>query len=120
MITIHLNNLSFYAYHGVHEEERIIGGAFEMHISVTYNETDAVILRLHQTINYVTLYEIVKKRMSEPTLLLETVIMEIANSFMAQFSMIESVQISITKIHPPIVNFQGSVGVSFLKHRNSK
>ena len=57
--------------------------------------------------------------MAIPTPLLETVVTDLAQKILAQFSLAEEVLISIRKMHPPVSNMQGSVGVSFeLKRKN--
>jgi dihydroneopterin aldolase len=34
LLTIHLNNLLFHAYHGLYEEEQILGNNFEVNITI--------------------------------------------------------------------------------------
>jgi dihydroneopterin aldolase len=51
------------------------------------------------------------------TPLLETVVTEIAQSILAQFSLANKVTVSIDKVRPPIVQFEGRVGVSFTLER---
>jgi dihydroneopterin aldolase len=119
MVTINLTNLLFHAYHGVHDEEKVLGGSFEVNIFIKYQPLSLPINRLEDTINYVTVYELLKARMHQPTELLETVATEVAAQILAQFSIAHEVNISITKLHPPITSIQGSVGVSFNLKRNS-
>jgi dihydroneopterin aldolase len=57
--------------------------------------------------------------MQQPTELLETVATEFAAQILAQFSIAQEVEISITKLHPPIASMQGSVGVSFNLKRSA-
>ena len=74
---------------------------------------------LTDTVDYIAVYELVKKRMAIPTPLLETVVTDIAQKILAQFSLAEEVFISIRKMYPPVSKIQGSVGVSFeLKRKN--
>ncbi|WP_165958017.1 dihydroneopterin aldolase [Segetibacter sp. 3557_3] len=118
MITVHLKKLAFYSYHGVHEEEGIAGGNFEVNALVRYKPRQGIIRQLEETINYVSLYEIIKDRMNRPSPLLETIAMEIADVFLEQFSLIREVEISITKLQPPIASFVGTVGITYQKKRN--
>jgi 7,8-dihydroneopterin aldolase/epimerase/oxygenase len=118
MVTIHLNKLLFHSYHGVHEEEKLIGGEFEVNVSIQYHETSLPIKHLNETINYATVFEMVKARMQQPTELLETIATELATEILDTFSIAEEINISITKLHPPIVAIQGSVGVSFSLKRD--
>ncbi len=115
MITIHLHNVIFYSYHGILEEEKISGNEFEFSADIEFREEDQVINSIHQTINYVDVYEIIKHRMSIPTALLETVIMDIGNTIKSNYDNIRSISIHLKKLHPPITGFQGAVGVSWHK-----
>ena len=63
--------------------------------------------------------ELVKKVMNEPDALLESIVINICNQILAQFSIVDEVHISIKKLHPPIASFQGSVGVSYTLKRET-
>jgi len=112
MFTIHLNNLKFFAFHGLYEEERVLGGEFEVSAAVHFLQNDMV-NSLEQTVDYVKIYELIKEQMAVPTALLETVAQNLAHHIYAMDNRVASVSISITKLHPPITAFQGSVGVSY-------
>lgn len=114
MFTIQLSNLKFFAFHGVHEEERILGGEFEVNAELSFKEPNTV-TSFDQTIDYVKIYALIKRRMSVPTALLETVAQDLAENIYAIDNRIASVSINIKKTNPPIANFQGLVGVSFKK-----
>lgn len=114
MFTIHLHNLRFFSFHGIHEEEQMLGNDFEVSADVTFNTT-AVITHLQQTINYVKIYEVIKQRMNTPTALLETVAQDLAALIYQADNRVNSINIHIKKIYPPIANFTGSVGVSYKK-----
>ncbi|HMZ47044.1 MAG TPA: dihydroneopterin aldolase [Chitinophagaceae bacterium] len=113
MLSIHLNNLLFYSYHGLFHEEKTIGNEFELNITVHQLEVKENITSLDDTINYVKIYELVAIRMKQPTLLLETLCQDICRIILYNFSLANSVQINIKKKHPPISQLQGSVAVSF-------
>lgn len=115
MITIHLNNLKFYSFHGVHEEERVLGNEYEVNVEVQFHEEDGIISSLSQTINYTEVFDIIKKRMHIPSSLLETVVMDIGNSIHEKFDFVRHIKILLKKIHPPIEGMQGSVGVTWHK-----
>jgi 7,8-dihydroneopterin aldolase/epimerase/oxygenase len=114
MVTIHLNNLKFFAYHGVHEEEAIVGGEFEVNIDVSFTQVDTI-KNLDDTINYVALYSLVKKRFSTPEKLLETLAQNIAEDIYEADNNIQKINISIQKLNAPILNFTGSVGITYSK-----
>jgi dihydroneopterin aldolase len=113
MMVIHLHAIRFRGFHGVHEEERILGGEFEVDLSVSFKPGESIISELDQTIDYTRLYDLVKKRMATPTPLLETIATEIASVIQSEYSEIIKISISIKKLYPPVNNFEGSVGVSF-------
>lgn len=113
LLTIELKQLRFFAYHGVYAEERKTGNEFEVNLSVSYEPGNAVIDDLRETVNYVTLYELLKTEMQNPRDLLETFLMEVATHIHTSFSQIKSIEITITKLHPPIVQFTGTVGVKY-------
>lgn len=117
MLSIHLHNVIIHAYHGVFAEEKVLGNDFLIDVTVTYQPSKYPITSLKDTIDYVAVYELVQKRMRIATPLLETVASEIALEILAQFSLSETVDISIQKQHPPIPAFQGSTGVSLTIHR---
>jgi dihydroneopterin aldolase len=115
MVSIHLDKLCFNSFHGVHEEERILGNEYIVDCIIDFYEKEEVILHIDDTINYVTVYEIIKKRMAIPTQLLETVVMQIGSEIYESFPQVKSINISLTKLHPPIEAIQGSVGVRWHK-----
>lgn len=115
MITIHLHNLKFYSFHGVNEEEKILGNEYEVNAEIQFHEEAPVIEKLSQTINYVEVFEIIKMRMHIPTPLLETVVMEIGTSISDKYDNVRSINISLKKINPPIESIEGSVAVTWYK-----
>ncbi len=114
MFTINLHNLLFFAHHGVHEEERIFGNTFIVNVSLSFNQDEKISV-LEQTVNYVSVYNIIKQRMDIPTALLETIAQELLQQIYVFDNRIKSITVSIEKKDPPIANMQGSVGVSLSK-----
>ena len=114
MFTIHLHNLQFFSFHGVHEEERILGNEYEVNVAVSFEEKGSV-NKIDDTINYVLIFELVKQRMNKPTALLETVAQDIANQVHSADNRVRSVTVSVKKKNPPIANIEGSVSVSYTK-----
>ena len=112
MITIELKDLQFFSFHGMHEEERILGNHFTVNVSVTINAQNSI-SSLDQSVDYVLLYKTVKKRMEFPTALLETLVQEMSAQIHSTFVNATAISISIDKKFPPISGFQGTVGVSY-------
>jgi 7,8-dihydroneopterin aldolase/epimerase/oxygenase len=117
MFTVHLNKLQFFAHHGVHDEEGIIGTDFEVSVSIHFNALEKIVA-LDDTINYVRVFEIVKNRFAVPERLLETLAQHIVDDIYTFDKRITTINISIDKINPPISNFIGSVGVTYTKSFN--
>ncbi len=115
MIKVQLHQIKFHSFHGIHEEEKILGNDYVIDVSVEFHENTPVITSIHETINYAEIYRIIKMRMEIPTPLLETVLMEIGSEIHEQFPQLRSINISIKKVHPPIEGIEGSAVVGYHK-----
>ena len=113
-----LEGLEFHAFHGVYPHERESGNFFEVDIAV---ETDfslaATTDELVGTVNYETLFKIVKAEMEQPSKLLETVTEKIATDVLEIFPSVLSVQLTVSKINPPIGGKCKKASVSLMKRR---
>lgn len=112
MLTIHLHKLQFHAHHGLYELEKFSGNTFEIDVDVDV-AIHGQVTKLTQTVNYATVYEVIKLRMKDPTPLLETLAQDLTTLIHDIDEKIIAVNISLKKLSPPIENFQGVVGVSF-------
>ena len=115
LMTIELRDLHFHAFHGLYPEERKAGNDFRVWLQVDYQPPEEVITAIEDTINYAALFDIVQKAMNSPVDLLETLVMEIADTIHVRFPQVIKISISIHKLHPPIAQFTGEVGVKFEK-----
>jgi 7,8-dihydroneopterin aldolase/epimerase/oxygenase len=98
-----LEGLEFHAYHGVYPHERNSGNWFEVDISVETDFTEGAIKdELSGTVNYETLFGIVKDEMEKPSKLLETVAEKIVSDVLRKIPAAIEVYIKISKINPPI------------------
>ena len=113
MLSIHLTHLKFQAHHGLYAEEKIVGNEFEINVTVKYHPQEIPVMEIKKTIDYASIYNLLKERMQQPVQLLETFASETALEILRQFKLAEEVSISIKKFHPPILNFTGTVAVSF-------
>ena len=114
-LTIELKQVRFYGYHGLYENEIFTGNEFEIDLRVRIQPAVEVISKMEESISYVSLYELVKKRMQQREALLETLAMDIANLVNKEFAGVKEVNISINKLTPPFENFSGKVGVTYQK-----
>ena len=100
---IYLDEMHFYAYHGVMEQERLVGGEYRVSLIVDADLTEAVRTdNVADTINYATLYELVKSEMAIPSKLLEHVAGRIGQRAMETFEKITTLTIRVTKVNPPM------------------
>ena len=98
-----LEGLEFHAFHGVYPHERDSGNWFEVDISVETDFTVAAISdELEGTVNYETLFHIIKLEMEQPSKLLETVAEKIVGDVLKQLPAVTQVELKISKINPPI------------------
>jgi 7,8-dihydroneopterin aldolase/epimerase/oxygenase len=118
MMQVHLRQLKLYGYHGLDEGEDVLGGDYEVSLTASYIPEKIPIVSIDQTIDYTVLYSIIKVRWQKPTHLLETLATEIVSEIFAKFPAVEDVVISIHKLHPPIKDFQGAVGVTYQSKRD--
>jgi 7,8-dihydroneopterin aldolase/epimerase/oxygenase len=115
---VSLEGLEFHAFHGVYPHERISGNWFEVDISVETDFTKgAATDELVGTVNYETLFEIVKKKMEQPSKLLETVAEQIVIGVFEQLPVVNAVEIKISKINPPIGGKARKATISISKKR---
>lgn len=114
MITISLNQLQFYSYHGLHAEEKLLGNQFEVSLAISIDKEENI-ESLDQTVDYASVFELIKECMEKPTELLETVAQQMAFQINEKYKQVKSIDITITKKNPPIATMEGEVGVNYKK-----
>jgi len=113
---VKLEHVVFYAYHGLYPVESKTGGLFVVDLTVAFpvqGDAATTINTLPQSVDYVSLYTLVKDRMAVATPLLETVVMDITALIRQSFSQVNFIEVRLTKLHPPIPNFQGNTAVQY-------
>ena len=101
-VTITLDKMKFHAYHGVMNEERIIGGTFLANISYII-ETNAVDTdNIDDTISYADVYAVIKSEMEKPSKLIEHVAGRIMKTLKNKFPQMLEVTVKISKLNPPV------------------
>lgn len=96
-------NLEFYAYHGVFNEEQVIGGKYIVDLEIDTDFTEAAATdKLSGTIDYSMIYAVVEQEMNKKSKLIEHVAARIVTMLLASFKQIENIKIKLTKIKPPI------------------
>lgn len=113
LMKIELKALRFWGYHGLYGEEKKTGNEYEIDLILSYLAKTEIIHGIEDTLNYASVYDIVKNEMIHPADLLETIAMTIAKKIHLSFPEAINIEIAVSKLHPPIEKFEGQVGVRY-------
>ena len=106
-VTIEINRMRIYAFHGVMPQEKVIGNDFEVSVRLTYPADDAIHNdNLNGTLNYADVCDEIKRIMSTPSSLLENVCGRLRDAFISRFPLIKQGSVKVVKIKPPIAGTQ--------------
>ena len=98
-----LEGLRFHARHGVMPQERQTGGDFVVTLKVGYPLAAAMQSdNVEDTLDYSALYQLVKTEMAQPSNLLEHVAGRIAEAIEKRFPQVNSIELKLTKLNPPM------------------
>lgn len=98
-----LTDLRFHAYHGVLEQEKIVGNDYLLTLRLQCDLTQAIQSDdVKHTVSYADAYEVVKQSMQTPCSLLEKAAGNIARSLFTAFPSIKALAITLTKVNPPM------------------
>ncbi len=101
--SILLQGVRFYARHGVDPQERQIGAEFVVDLRVDADCSPAVESDLLEgTVNYATLYRLVKEEMDVPSQLVEHVAGRIAKRIFSECPTAHRIQLKLIKRNPPM------------------
>ena len=109
---IYLRNVRFHAFHGVLPQEGIVGNDYLVNLMLDYDFSSAMQTdELQGTLNYAEVYQKVREEMAVPSKLLEHVAGRIAHRLFSDFPEIQKLQLSITKVNPPMGADSDGAGV---------
>jgi len=100
--TITLEEMRFHAFHGVMDEERVIGGTFLADISYVIDTKAIESDNIEDTINYAEIFNLVKEEMEKPSMLIEHVAGRIMKALKNKFPQILEITVKISKLNPPV------------------
>lgn len=110
---VYIKNMRLHAYHGVLEQERVVGNDYVVNVTVGYPwQPAAKSDDVCDTLNYALLAEIVKREMTVPSNLLEHVAMRIVKAVKEDFPLTISVSLDIRKLAPPMEYDTDGCGVT--------
>lgn len=100
---IKLENVRLYGFHGCLKEEEMIGSDYRVDLEVHADLSRASVSdQLQDTVDYVHLQRIIREEMARRTKLIETVAKRILDRVLEELPPVDSCNICVSKINPPI------------------
>ncbi|MDP4269775.1 MAG: dihydroneopterin aldolase [Bacteroidota bacterium] len=100
--SIQIDNIRFYSYHGVMEQEQVVGNHFSVSILLEADVEKATATdELDETISYADVCDVVKEEMEVPSKLLEHVAGRIYRRLRSSFPKITTLEVKVYKLNPP-------------------
>ena len=101
--TVYLKNVRLHAFHGVNQQEQVVGNDFIVNLRASYPlgkamQSDDV----DHALNYTELLEVVKTEMRQPSKLLENVAQRIAEKVFQRFPEVGELCLDLRKVNPPM------------------
>lgn len=110
---IKLNNIRTHSWHGCLKEESIIGSDYRVDLEISADLSNPAISdQLKDTVDYVHLNAIVKEEMAIKSKLLEHVAKRILDRIFNEINTVDTAEITVSKINPPIGGDVESVSVT--------
>jgi len=102
MLYLELKKMLFHAHHGVTEQERKVGNTYIIDLKVHFDFHEAINTdNLNNSINYVSIYELVKQEMAIPSYLIEHIAGRIIKRIQTVFPKITQIELRLAKKNPP-------------------
>lgn len=115
---IHIDDLRFYAYHGVGEQERVVGNEFTVQLRLKADLSRAMQSDdVADTVSYADVCQSVKEEMETSSRLLEHVAGRIVRRLRQDFPALEEIHLKLSKRNPPMGADVDSAGVEVLWKR---
>ncbi|MBM1105220.1 dihydroneopterin aldolase [Aurantibacter crassamenti] len=116
---VKVSNIRVYAHHGCLSEESIVGSEYTVDVNVETDLSKASITDdLSDTVDYVQIHLIVKEEMQIASKLLEHVAKRIIDRIITEIQMVDTVEVYVSKINPPIGGDVEKVTVVLSSKRN--
>lgn len=111
MRIIALTGIHFFAHIGRTEEEQLLGNEIivDVEVSLDSNKTDE---RIESTVDYQRIFQLVNSIMAERIQLLETACERMIDHIREEFPYINSIQVKVTKLNPPLTGSARQASVS--------
>ena len=100
---VYLRDVRFHAFHGVLPQEQQVGADFTVSLRAAVDVSGAVKHDIVDvTLDYASLYQVVKREMMQPSMLLEHAAGRIGQAVFDTFPQVTSLVITLTKLNPPM------------------
>jgi len=110
--------MEFHAFHGCLEHEQQLGNTFIVTIGMELDTSIAGTTdELIHTLNYQQVYDVVKAQMDIPSKLIEHVGQRITDTLFNVFPQIESLEVRLSKMNPPLGGKVDRVTIELIKKR---
>lgn len=114
---IHLKGMEFYAYHGVMEEERVLGQRFIIDVDIFPDTWVDEQERLKDTVNYAQVFNVVQNCvLNERYQLIESLAENIASRILGEFDC-KSVRVEVHKPNAPVPGIVKDISVEILREK---
>ena len=118
MSLIRIEGMAFYAHHGCFDTEQTIGTRFRVDVVLRVDTSRAELSdSLDDTVNYADVYSVTKREMEQPSHLLEHVAHRIAAAILEAFSMVQQVEVKVSKLNPPLGGKMDAVSVELMLNK---
>ncbi|MDR2413560.1 MAG: dihydroneopterin aldolase [Odoribacteraceae bacterium] len=113
---IEMEGMEFFAYHGCYDTERLVGNKFIVHVTLITNCDKATVSdNIHDTLNYLSAYEIVAREMKTPSRLLEHVARRVLEALHDTFPELLRATVKVSKLNPPLGGKVAATSVTLSK-----
>lgn len=110
---IFLKDIEFFAYHGVMEQENIVGNNYTLNLSLNVDISCAMLSDdVHDSVNYADVFAVVKETMNKPSKLIENVCWRIISDVFSKFTAVDAISLSLEKHNPPMNADIQSAGIN--------
>lgn len=107
MITVEVNSLRLYAFHGVLPQEGVVGNEYEVTLHIDVEAAGGVNEdSLEGTVSYADLVDVIIAEMKHPSKLLEHVAGRIKCAVTDRWPMVKGGMVRVAKLTPPIAAAQ--------------
>lgn len=110
---VRINGALFFGHHGIDKEEQRLGAQYEVDVDAEVDIAAAAASdRLHDAVNYSTMFEVVEDVVAKQSFhLLEAIAGRIAEKMFAAFPPVRALELCVRKLDPPVQGIAHSTEV---------